>query len=138
MTEILELVGSVSSILLLKLFLERFFYWKQGSSSIGLAIYLSGFIAVLAVINVFSSASVACKAIFVILGTIGLCCLFYDTSCLQAIFISVSYEVIAAVLEIMEMGILSLNGIRILRLFCEFFDYKRELAGRCQPLCLHI
>lgn len=111
MTEILELVGSVSSILLLKLFLERFFYRKQGSSSIGLAIYLSGFIAVLAVINVFSSASVACKAIFVILGTIGLCCLFYDTSCLQAIFISVSYEVIAAVLEIMEMGILSLNGI---------------------------
>jgi len=110
MTKIVEIVGSVSSIFILKLFVDRFFYQKDHKSQKGIIFYISGFVCLLITINLFLPI-VALKAIIVIAGAIGFCLLFYDISCFQAIFTSVSYEVIAAVVEIIEMGILSLSGI---------------------------
>lgn len=110
MAKIVEMVGSVSSILMLKLFVERFFYQKDRASQMGIFAYICGFIGLLIAVNLFLPI-VALKAVFVIVGAIVFCRLFYDISSLQAVFISISYEAIAAVVEIMEMGILSLVGI---------------------------
>lgn len=51
--------------------------------------------------------------IIIILGTVGLCYFLYQSTLIQTVFISVAFETIAAVTEIIIMGIQTLFGINV-------------------------
>jgi len=108
--KLVEIFGSISSIFIIKLFVDQFFYRKEEQASLKLVIFISLFMLFLVVSNLFPIAVVT-KAVVIILGTIVLCCTFYYATVLQAIFISVAFETIAAVTEIITMGIMTLIGI---------------------------
>ena len=110
MLKLVEIFGSISSVLIIKLFVDQFFYRKEEQSSLKLVIFISVFMLFLVASNLFPIAVVT-KAGIIILGTIVLCYTFYYSTVLQAIFVSVAFETIAAVTEIITMGIMTLLGI---------------------------
>ena len=106
----MEIFGSISSVLIIKLFVDQFFYRKEEQSSLKLGVFISVFMLLLVASNLLPIAVVT-KAGVIILGAIVLCYTFYYSTVLQAIFISVAFETIAAVTEIITMGLMTLLGI---------------------------
>lgn len=111
MLAIVEVLGSISSILLLFLYILSFFYldssfqiWKIVSSIAFLMIILS-------LLNLFPSFVIP-RVICVSAGGTFLSYIFFNTTIWQALFMGISFEAIAAILEVVIMeilGILNLN-----------------------------
>lgn len=107
MLTIVEILGSVSSILLLFLYIRSFLRLKESYKKWHLAVFLTVFAVILSAINLFPNLVVP-RVCCLIAGCFCLCYFFFASSPWQSLFMGISLEVVAALVEVGVMGILGL------------------------------
>ena len=107
MLVVVEVLGSISSVLLLFLYILSFFHLDSSAQKWKIALAVIFLMVILSTLNLFPSFVIP-RVICLTAGGAILSYLFFNTTIWQAIFMGVSFEVIAAILEVVMMGILGL------------------------------
>lgn len=102
-----EILGSISSVLLLFLYIRNFLPLDPPVPKFKIALCLGGIMLVLSILNLFPSLVIPRVFCLVISGWL-LSHLFFNATIWQSTFMSISFEVIAAIVEVAMMGILDL------------------------------
>lgn len=104
---IVEVLGSISSVLLVFQYVRSFFQCKESRSYRLLGGFLFLFAGLLSALNLFPGL-VICRVFCMVFGGLLLCRLFYRATFWQALFMGVSFEGIAALIEVIILGVLGL------------------------------
>lgn len=112
MLAIVEVLGSVSSILLLFLYILSFFHLDSSLQKWKIVSLIVFLMTILSILNIFP-AFVIPRVICLIAGGTFLSYLFFNTTIWQALFMGISFEAIAAILEVVIMGILGLLDLNV-------------------------
>ena len=107
MLDVVEVLGSISSVLLLFLYILSFFHLDSSALKWKITLAVIFLMVILSILNLFPSFVIP-RVICLTVGGAILSYLFFNTTIWQAIFMGVSFEVIAAILEVVMMGILGL------------------------------
>ena len=107
MLVVVEVLGSISSVLLLFLYILSFFHLDSSALNWKITLAVIFLMVILSILNLFPSFVIP-RVICLTVGGAILSYLFFNTTIWQAIFMGVSFEVIAAILEVVMMGILGL------------------------------
>lgn len=107
MLVVVEVLGSISSVLLLFLYILSFFHLDSSTQKWKITLAVIFLMVILSTLNLFPSFVIP-RVICLTVGGAILSYLFFNTTIWQAIFMGVSFEVIAAILEVVMMGILGL------------------------------
>ena len=107
MLVVVEVLGSISSVLLLFLYILSFFHLDSSALKWKITLAVIFLMVILSILNLFPSFVIP-RVICLTVGGAILSYLFFNTTIWQAIFMGVSFEVIAAILEVVMMGILGL------------------------------
>lgn len=100
-----EILGSISSVFLLFQYIRSFFRFQESRSRWQLGIFLFLFAAVLSFLNLFPDF-VIFRVLCLVFGGLLLCRLFCHATFWQSFFMGVSFEVIAALIEVIMLGVL--------------------------------
>lgn len=103
----IEVLGSISSILLLFIYILGFFQFTPSLQKWKLAPVITFLIVVLSALNLFPDLVIPRVVCLIVSGML-LTYSFFNASIWQAMFIGISFEVLAAIVEVVMMGILGL------------------------------
>lgn len=109
---VVEVLGSISSVLLLFLYILSFFHLDSSTQKWKITLAVIFLMVILSTLNLFPSF-VLPRVICLTVGGAILSYLFFNTTIWQAIFMGVSFEAIAAILEVVMMGILGLLHLNV-------------------------
>ena len=112
MLVVVEVLGSISSVLLLFLYILSFFHLDSSALKWKITLAVIFLMVILSILNLFPSFVIP-RVICLTVGGAILSYLFFNTTIWQAIFMGVSFEVIAAILEVVMMGILGLLHLNV-------------------------
>lgn len=112
MLVVVEVLGSISSVLLLFLYILSFFHLDSSAQKWKIALAVIFLMVILSTLNLFPSFVIP-RVICLTAGGAILSYPFFNTTIWQAIFMGVSFEVIAAILEVVMMGILGLLHLNV-------------------------
>lgn len=107
MLKFVEIVGSISSVLLLYIHIRNFFTSKPNASKSLQVIFVGFIITILSLLN-FYPTFVIPRVFCLIFGGTLVCRMFFEATIWQAIFMGISFEVIAATVEVGIMGVLGI------------------------------
>lgn len=107
MLKVVEVIGSISSVLLLYMHIRNFFSNKPNASKFLQVIVVSSIIIFLSLLNLYPTFVIP-RVFCLIFGGTLVCRIFFEATIWQALFMGISFEVIAATVEVGIMGVLGI------------------------------